>query len=122
MATYTADKVLTLSPAAALGEDVVIDLAGPVNPSGWALAVYAGSAPGGPPLTLAGLAVAALGDGANTIRVTLPGAATATLPVAPGPKPYLDTLYLEVWRTDAGNRLPLRRLALPYFDPVRDPA
>lgn len=119
MASPTADKVVVLSPAAALGEDLVIDLTGPTDPSGWTLAVYAGHTPNGPSETLAGMTAVALGDDDNTIRVTLPAAATAVLTVLPPPD--LNRLYVEVWRADPGNKILLRRLALPYFDPVRDP-
>jgi len=112
---------LLLTPPAPLGEDVVIDLTGPTDPSGWGLAVYAGYAPGGPVEGDVSGTVAALGDDDNTIRVTIPAAITATLAVHPAPWLGGEMLYLEVWRTDPGSAYMLRRLALPYFDPVREP-
>lgn len=110
-----ADTIANITPTAALGEDVVIDFAGTVDPSGWTLAVYLGYAPNGPKQTLAGVTVT--NPSGNTIRVTIPAAVTATLTVGAGNK---GRLYGEIWREDASNYRVLRRFVLGYYDPVRE--
>lgn len=109
-------KFQPVCPAVALGEDLVIDLTGPQDPSGWALEATASHSPTGPAETFPGLTVTAVGGANHVIRVTLPRADTLTVQV--DPETGTGTLYAEVWRTDPGETRPLRRLAIPFYDPA----
>ena len=106
------EGVQWMRPLAA-GEDRAVDLKGPSAAGGWsveadaAMAEFAEADP-----AIAGVTVSYTGGSLFTHRLTVPSVATATLPNG-------STLYVTVWRTDAGNRRPLARLAFPIYTPVR---
>lgn len=105
-----------VTPDVALGEDLVIDLTGSEDPTGWALEVKAGYSPSGPPEDFPGLTVTAVGGPTHVIRVTMPREDTLT--VATDPETGEVVVYVEVWRTNPGFVWLLRRLAVRFYDPV----
>lgn len=115
MAVPSLDQFVEVTPAVALGEDAPIDLTGPADPSGYTLTATAAYHPYGPDLSLSGLTVSVVGGSTNVIRVTLSASAAAALSVDSATKK--GTLYVELWRTDSGNRRPLRRLKIPFYQP-----
>ncbi len=101
----------------ARGEDVVEDLTGPVDAAGWSLDVRCSYTPVGPTIISTGVTATYIGGSGNVIRLTLPASFTTSL--ALGTQDGQADLYVEVWRTDAGNNRPLRRLKYTYYDSVR---
>ncbi len=101
----------TLGDGIAAAEDAQVSLYGPVAATGWTLAVYgAFGAPSGP-AAVSGMTVTYTGGAKFEITVGIPSAVTSDVAAD-------TTLYLEVWRTDTGNKRPLARLAVPVYVPV----
>lgn len=110
------DDVLVIEPKIAWGEAAVIDLpqlvsgrfgTAAVDITAWTVAVSASFVLGGAPdATLSGVTVAK--TGVRSVAITVPAAVTAAFTEA-------KTLYLTVWRTDAGYERPMRTVSVGTY-------